>query len=86
MSKPLIDGEGEVRELTSLDMTMFRPVHEVHPDFPKRVRVSQKDPVRVSVSLRLSPVVVDYFKATGKGWQSRIEAILLEHVEIHTSK
>ena len=28
------------------------------------------------VSLRLSPEVLDYFKATGRGWQTRIEKTL----------
>ncbi len=35
---------------------------------------------RRAVSLRLSPRVLDYFRATGPGWQSRIGDILEAHV------
>lgn len=33
------------------------------------------------VSLRLSPDVVRWFRASGAGWQSRIDALLREHIE-----
>jgi uncharacterized protein (DUF4415 family) len=32
------------------------------------------------VSLRLSPEVVNYFKATGPGWQTRLDAVLKDYV------
>jgi uncharacterized protein (DUF4415 family) len=32
------------------------------------------------VSLRLDAAVVDGFRATGPGWQSRINAVLLDHL------
>jgi uncharacterized protein (DUF4415 family) len=34
-----------------------------------------------AVSIRLSPEVVEYFKATGKGWQTRMDAVLKEYVD-----
>jgi uncharacterized protein (DUF4415 family) len=33
------------------------------------------------VSLRLSPAVLDYFKATGPGWQTRIDEVLKKAAE-----
>ena len=33
------------------------------------------------VSIRLSPEVVEYFKATGKGWQTRMDTVLKEYVD-----
>lgn len=33
------------------------------------------------INIRLSARVVEYFKSTGPGWQSRIDAALLEWVE-----
>jgi uncharacterized protein (DUF4415 family) len=33
------------------------------------------------INIRLSPRVLDYFKATGPGWQSRIDAALAEWIE-----
>ena len=36
---------------------------------------------RAPVSIRLSPQVLDYFRQSGPGWQSRISEILEKHVE-----
>ena len=86
MSKPLIDENGEVRELTEEDFKRMRPMRELHSDMPKRVRGPQNTPTKVPVSIRLSPKVVDYFKATGKGWQSRMDTILQDYVSSHEGK
>jgi len=44
----------------------------------------QKQPTKVPVTVRYSPEVVAYFKATGDGWQTRMNNALLEYVEAHT--
>lgn len=50
---------------------------EVLAAFPKtRVRGPQKTPTKRAVSLRLSREVVDHFKASGPGWQTRIDNAL----------
>ena len=36
---------------------------------------------RKPVSIRLSPRVLNYFRQTGPGWQSRISEILERHIE-----
>ena len=33
------------------------------------------------VSIRYSPEVLDYFRSSGAGWQSRMNAVLREYVE-----
>ena len=43
-------------------------------------RGPQKAPTKKLVSLRLSPEVVDHFKATGPGWQTRIDSTLLKSI------
>jgi uncharacterized protein (DUF4415 family) len=43
-------------------------------------RGPQKAPTKKLVSLRLSPEVVEHFKATGRGWQTRIDGALLEAI------
>ena len=35
---------------------------------------------KTPVSIRLSPEVVDYFKGTGKGWQTRVNEVLKDYV------
>jgi uncharacterized protein (DUF4415 family) len=46
-------------------------------------RGPQKTPVKERVSLRLSSEVVDYFKAGGSGWQTRLDQALKEYVSGH---
>ena len=43
-------------------------------------RGPQKAPTKKLVSLRLSREVIDHFKATGRGWQTRIDGALLESI------
>lgn len=44
-------------------------------------RGPQKAPVKDRVGLRLDHDVVEHFRATGPGWQSRINDLLVEHVK-----
>jgi uncharacterized protein (DUF4415 family) len=39
-------------------------------------RGAQKTPTKKLVSLRLSPEVLEHFKASGPGWQTRIDSTL----------
>lgn len=86
---PLIDEDGEVRELTAEDMRLFKPAHEVLPlDLQKtlgmRARGPQKTPPKVSTTIRLSPEVVQAFRAGGDGWQTRIDAALKDWLRTHS--
>jgi uncharacterized protein (DUF4415 family) len=47
----------------------------------KGKRGPQKAPTKTLVSLRLSPEVIDHFKATGRGWQTRIDSTLMESIK-----
>jgi uncharacterized protein (DUF4415 family) len=44
-------------------------------------RGPQKTPTKKLVSLRLSPEVIDHFKSSGPGWQTRIDSTLLESIK-----
>ncbi|WP_300337868.1 BrnA antitoxin family protein [Accumulibacter sp.] len=46
-------------------------------------RGPQKRPTKVAVTLRYSREVLEYFKATGEGWQTRMNEALREYVERH---
>ena len=47
----------------------------------KGKRGPQKSPTKKLVSLRLSPEVIDHFKSTGPGWQTRIDSTLKESIK-----
>ena len=82
--KPMTDEQGEVRELGPEDMKAFKPIRDAGlPDSLAKklgVRGPQKAPTKIRVSVRLSREVVDYFRATGTGWQTRLDQELLELV------
>ena len=61
----------------------MRPVRELHPNRPSRVRGRQKLPVKIPVSIRLNPDVIEYFKSEGRGWQTKINTILSKYVKTH---
>jgi uncharacterized protein (DUF4415 family) len=66
-------------EWKAADFARARPGSELPEElrafFPK-TRGLQNTPTKIPVSIRLSPEVVDHFRATGPGWQSRIDEIL----------
>lgn len=73
----------DVPELTEDDFKRMRPVRETHPEIVDaynrgelRVRGSQKAPTKVVTTIRLDPDIVDYFKAGGRGWQTRLNDTL----------
>jgi uncharacterized protein (DUF4415 family) len=43
-------------------------------------RGPQKAPTKRLVSIRLSPEVIDHFKSTGRGWQTRIDSTLRQAI------
>ncbi|WP_049820015.1 BrnA antitoxin family protein [Bradyrhizobium japonicum] len=61
-------------------MAKAKPFDEVFPGM-RRGRSPNKAPTKKLVSLRLSPVVLEHFKAFGRGWQSRIDETLLKAVK-----
>jgi uncharacterized protein (DUF4415 family) len=44
-------------------------------------RGPQKAPTKKLVSLRLSPEVIEHFKAGGPGWQTRIDSVLVKAIK-----
>ncbi len=50
------------------------------PHVAARVRGLQRTPTKAQVTLRLDRAVLDHFRATGPGWQSRINTALQEVV------
>jgi uncharacterized protein (DUF4415 family) len=88
-TKPLIDAEGEVRELTAADLRGFKPAHEVLPaalqkTLGVRKRGPQKNPTKVSTTIRLSCEVVQAFRASGDGWQTRVDSALKDWLKTHS--
>lgn len=88
MKKPLTNEDGEVREMTMAEMRRFRPAFEVLPpdlvEIIKNRKVGERGPqvapVKQQVTLRLDKDVLNIFRSSGPGWQSRINEALRKAV------
>ncbi len=49
----------------------------------RKVRGKQKAPVKTQLTIRLNSEVVDFFKAQGNGWQTKINKALLDYIKTH---
>ena len=87
-TKPLTNEEGEVRELSAADLKRFKPAHEVLPASLQKTlgmkqRGPQKSPTKQMTTIRLSPDVLQTFRSSGTGWQTRIDAALKDWLKTH---
>jgi uncharacterized protein (DUF4415 family) len=83
----LIDDDNP--EWTQADFARMRPAAQVlreqfgagaeHLLKPKRGRPPKAGRKR-AINIRLSPDVLEHFRAGGPGWQTRLEAVLKKHV------
>lgn len=85
---PLTNKAGEVRELTAADFARAVPLtglpESLQAKLARRARGPQKTPVKERITIRLSPEVVAPFRATGDGWQTRLDAALKDWLKTHT--
>jgi uncharacterized protein (DUF4415 family) len=80
----------DIPEWTDADFARARPMREMFPEIVEAFerargeRGPQKAPVKDRVGIRLDHSVVEYFRSTGPGWQSRINDVLAAHVKQHS--
>jgi len=79
-------------EWTAKDMAQARPAREVLPSLFSQARTEalltsrgrpKAEITKVRVGIRLSPDVIEHFKASGSGWQTRIDAALRQFIAEH---
>ncbi|WP_323018615.1 BrnA antitoxin family protein [Castellaniella sp.] len=75
-------------EWSDADFARARPAADVlpvalHEELGIRRRGPQKAPVKKMVTIRLSSEVVDSFRATGPGWQTRVDTVLKNWLKTH---
>ena len=82
-TSPLTDEEGEVRELTREDFRGMRPIREVDPgmleaieEWRKKLGRPKAETPKVHIGFRLSADVVASIKASGRGYNARVDAAL----------
>lgn len=67
----------DAQPLTPLQLKSMHPIQAVRGR-PKSERK------KLLVSVRYSQEVVEYFKSTGEGWQSRMDGVLRQYVARHS--
>ncbi|MBV8107412.1 MAG: BrnA antitoxin family protein [Hyphomicrobiales bacterium] len=88
MRRPLTDKDGEVRELTKADMRLFKPIAEVDPgmveamkEFKRQVGRPKAVAPKRHIGFRLAADVVESVKASGPGYNIRVEEALRAALE-----
>lgn len=69
-----IAADPDTYELTVAEFAELRPVKIGRP---------KAQVIKERITIRLSPEVLSAFKASGKGWQSRIDSVLKEWLKEH---
>lgn len=87
--KPLTNASGEVRELTDADFKQMKPFSSLPDSLQTKLRGigergPQKEPTKERITIRLSPDVLRRFRASGTGWQGRVDAALREWLKRHS--
>jgi len=85
MRRPLTDRDGEIRELAAEEMRLFKPITEVDPgmveamkEFRRKLGRPKAEAPKVHIGFRLAPDVVASIKASGRGYNARVEQALRE--------
>jgi uncharacterized protein (DUF4415 family) len=73
----------------AVDASEYDELPELTDDMLKRATLNRGGRPRstsnkVLLSVRYSPEVVNFFRATGEGWQSRMDGALKEYVAQHS--
>jgi uncharacterized protein (DUF4415 family) len=70
--------------LTDAQLAEMKPI-SAFPELQALVKLGRppKSNPKKSTTIRLDAEVLDFFKAKGKGWQTKINAVLQEYVDAH---
>jgi uncharacterized protein (DUF4415 family) len=79
-SKRLTEASGEVPPLTDAALRALQPAGKLPAALQRKlgVRGPQRTPTKERITIRLSRDAVEQFRATGDGWQTRIDKALQE--------
>ena len=82
--KSVINEDGEVPDLTLLSRKDFKPFSSLPKSVKAIIRGRPKAEVtKERITIRLSPDVLAAFRASGAGWQTRIDAALKDWLKKH---
>jgi len=62
-----------------------RSAIELHAEMTRRVRGEGKKPLKEQIAIRYDADVLEAFRATGKGWQTRMNEALKDWLKEHAA-
>jgi len=82
---PVTGDEGEVREPTAAEMSLMQPIADVDPGMAKAARNlggrPKSDAPKTYIGFRFVADVVAHIKASGKGYNARVEKVLRDALD-----
>lgn len=83
LNPELIDDENP--EWTAADTTRAMPLTGLPASLQAKLRGRPKAAMtKERITIRLSPEVVERFRASGEGWQTRVDAALKDWLKTHS--
>lgn len=86
-NKPLTGKDGEVRSLGKSDIAGMKKISALPASLKAKLKPRGRpvaETTKERITIRLSPDVVDKFRATGPGWQTRVDAALTDWLREHS--
>jgi uncharacterized protein (DUF4415 family) len=86
-NKPMTDKDGEVRSLGQGDIAGMKKTTALPASLQAKLNPRGRpvaETTKERITIRLSPDVVEKFRATGPGWQTRVDAALTEWLKEHS--
>lgn len=84
---PVLDANGEVGDLSQCDSTLFKPFSDLPASLQAKLGAfsQQTATAQVTTTVRFDADVLTAFKATGSGWQTRMNEALKEWLREHAT-
>ncbi len=79
--------DADTPEWTEADVKQAKRLQDMPTAFQhavKRARGPQKTPVKIQTTIRFDPDVLEGLKATGRGWQTRVNDAMREWLRSHS--
>ena len=76
-----IAADPDTYELTDEEMALLKPMNTPINELHGVKGRPKAEVTKERITIRLAPEVTSYFRATGKGWQTRMGDVLKEYVE-----
>ena len=71
-----------VKAMKDEDIIIDRDSPEITAEMWRNAVVTDRRPPKKNITLRIDPEIIDWFKAGGKGYQTRMNAVLRVFIEM----